>query len=136
MVVIDIELQSIAITPNAATIVNGTHQQFSAVGTYSDSSTLDISADVTWSSANSGIVNLNSSGNGAAAGVGSTTITATLGDISGSTSVTVSAATLQSITVTPATPSIAMGSDQEFTATGTYDNSIAVDVHKSSGCFC
>ena len=58
------------------------------------------------------------------AAVGSTTITATSGSISGSTSLTVSSATLVSIAVTPANPSFANGLTEQFTATGTYtDNS-------------
>ena len=41
-----------------------------------------------------------------------------------STVLTVTAATLQSIAVTPANPSIAKGATQQFTATGTFsDNS-------------
>ena len=55
---------------------------------------------------------------------GSTTISATSGSISGSTTLTVTSATLVSIAVTPANPSIANGLTEQFTATGTYtDNS-------------
>ena len=46
-----------------------------------------------------------------------------LGISLGSTVLTVTAATLQSIAVTPANPSIAKGLTQQFTATGTYSDS-------------
>jgi hypothetical protein len=49
-------------------------------------------------------------------------IKATLGSINGSTGLTVTAATLVSIAVTPANPSIAVGQQQQFTATGTYSD--------------
>ena len=48
------------------------------------------------------------------------TISATLGAVTGSTVLTVTAAALQSIAVTPANPTIAKGSTQQFTATGTF----------------
>ena len=53
---------------------------------------------------------------------GSTTITAASGSISGSTTLTVTPATLVSIEVTPANPSIAKGTSKQFTATGTYSD--------------
>jgi hypothetical protein len=62
-----------------------------------------------------------------AVGAGTSTISATSGAISGSTLLTVTPATLVSIAVTPANPSITKGSTQQFTATGTFsDNSTQV----------
>ena len=55
-------------------------------------------------------------------GVGKSTISATLGAVQGSTVLTATAATLLSIAVTPANPSIAVGIAQQFTATGTYSD--------------
>src|SRR5882762_7816093 len=55
------------------------------------------------------------------------TISATSGAITGSTLLTVTPATLVSIAVTPANPSITKGTTQQFTATGTFsDNSTQV----------
>jgi hypothetical protein len=54
--------------------------------------------------------------------VGSTTIEAASGAINGSTTLTVTAAVLVSIAVTPANPMIGVGTTQQFTATGTYSN--------------
>src|SRR5262249_17838651 len=55
-----------------------------------------------------------------AVATGPSAITATLGSMTGSTVMTVSAAVLQSIAVTPANPSVPIGGTQQFTATGTY----------------
>jgi trimeric autotransporter adhesin len=125
-------LQSVAVTPATPSIPNGKTQQFKATGTYSDNTTQDITQSVTWASANTGTATIsNASGSvGLATGkaVGSTTISATQGGLSGSATLTVTAAVLQSIAVTPATASIAKGTAQQFTATGTYSDGSTQDV--------
>ncbi|MHB8483265.1 MAG: Ig-like domain-containing protein, partial [Nitrospiria bacterium] len=71
---------------------------------------------------------LNPSGLATTLKPGSTTITATLGSISGSATLTVSAAVLQSITVNPLNPTIPGGLNQQFTATGNYSDGTSHDV--------
>jgi trimeric autotransporter adhesin len=121
-------LVSIAVIPANSSIANGTGQQFAATGTYTDNSTQPLTTSVNWSSSDITVASIsNASGsNGLAtsAGQGPTTITATLGTISGSTGLTVTAAALVSIAITPISPGITDGTTQQFTATGTYtDNS-------------
>ena len=121
-------LVSIAVIPANASIANGTSQQFAATGTYTDNSTQPLTTAVNWSSSDTTVASIsNASGsNGLASstGQGAATISATLGTISGSTGLTVTAATLVSIAITPLSPSITDGTTQQFTATGTYtDNS-------------
>ena len=53
-------------------------------------------------------------------GNGTTTIWRDIGNGGGITTLTVTAAALVSIAVTPANPSIAKGTTEQFTATGTY----------------
>ena len=118
-------LKSIAVTPITPSIAIGVTQQFAATGTYSDSTTKDLSSSVTWSSSSTSVATIASSGISIALASGSTTITATSGAISGTTTFTVTAApTLQSIAVTPANGTYIVGSTQQFSATGTnYDYS-------------
>jgi YVTN family beta-propeller protein len=121
-------LVSIAVIPANPSIANGMSQQFAATGTYTDKSTQPLTAAVSWSSSDTTLAAIsNASGsNGLASSVGqgAAAITATLGTISGSTGLTVTAATLVSIAITPTSPSIADRTTQQFTATGTYtDNS-------------
>ncbi len=121
-------LVSINVTPTNPSIANGTSQQFAATGTYTDNSTQNLTTSVTWGSSDTSVAAIsNASGsNGLASSVsqGAVTITATLGTVSGSTGLTVTPATLVSISVTPTNPSIANGTSQQFAATGTYtDNS-------------
>ena len=121
-------LVSISVIPANSSIANGTGQQFAATGTYTDNSTQPLTTSVSWSSSDPTIATIsNASGsNGLASSVGqgTATITATLGTVSGSTGLTVTAATLVSIAITPINPSITDGTTEQFTATGTYtDNS-------------
>jgi YVTN family beta-propeller protein len=121
-------LVSIAVIPANASIANGTGQQFAATGTYTDNSTQPLTTSVNWSSSDTTVASISnasgSNGLASSAGQGTATITATLGTISGSTGLTVTAATLVSIAITPLSPSITDGTTQQFTATGTYtDNS-------------
>ena len=123
-------LVSIAVTPMNKSKAKGLYQQFNATGTYSDLSTQDITASVTWSTSNSGISSISNvagnQGNAFGESPGTVTVTATdpvSGTISGSTNFTVTAATLVSISVDPTNPSTAKGLTQQFTATGTFTDS-------------
>src|SRR5205823_8928902 len=129
-------LVSIAVTPASPSIAKGLTQAFLATGTYTDSSTLDITTSVNWTSSNTGIatIGLNT---GVATGVavgGPVIITATDPSTSksGTAQLTVTAATLVSIAVTPGNPSIAKGLTQAFTATGTYTDSSTLDLTNSA----
>ena len=121
-------LVSIAVIPANSSIANGTAQQFAATGTYTDNSTQPLTTSVNWSSSDTTVASISnassSKGLASSAGQGTATITASSGTVSGSTGLTVTAATLVSIAITPLSPSITDGTSQQFTATGTYtDNS-------------
>jgi len=117
-------LVSINVTPVSPTIAKGTLQLFTATGIYTDNSTQNISTAVTWSSSNLFVATISNApgsiGLATAVSGGKSTITAALNGATGSTLLTVSGATLQSISVTPANPSIPLGNSQQFTATGMY----------------
>jgi 6-phosphogluconolactonase (cycloisomerase 2 family) len=92
-----VTLTSIAVTPANAMVALGTNQAFAATGMYSDGSTKDLTATVTWSSTATSVVVINNSpGRVAVANpraVGTTTITATSGTTHGSTGLTIFALT-------------------------------------------
>lgn len=125
-------LVSIAVTPPNASIAKGTTQQYTATGTYSDNTTQDLTTTVTWGPTASSVATASNAagsiGKVTALGTGTVTITATLGGVTGSTMLTVTPAALVSIAVTPANPSIANGSSQQFTATGTYTDATTQDL--------
>ncbi|WP_155827552.1 beta strand repeat-containing protein [Limisalsivibrio acetivorans] len=126
------QLESIDIAPANPSIVNGTNQQFTATGNYSDGSTQDVTTQVTWLSSDVGVASISNAGGSeglaTSAGTGTTTILAALDGKAGSTNLTVTAATLQSIAITPADPSIPLGTTQQFTATGTYSDTTTQDI--------
>jgi uncharacterized protein YjdB len=119
-------LQTITIEPVNPSIANGTEQQFTATGTFADGSVLDITTDVTWSSSNTAVATVSNAlgfeGDATSVSPGTTTITATLNGVTGSTTLTVTNAVLRSIAVTPANPTIAVGAKLRFTATGTFSD--------------
>ena len=120
-------LQTITVAPSGASIAAGLTQPFSATGHYSDSSTQTLTTSVTWSSSNASIATISNSGGtqGLATGVtagGPVTITAALNGISGTAQLNVTAPVLASIAVTPANPSVPTGSNEQFTATGSYSD--------------
>ena len=128
LTVTDATLVSIEVSPAAPSIANGQTQQFTATGLYTDNSTEDLTAQVTWASSDSAVATVSnaagSNGLATTAGLGSTTVSASSGGVSGETTLTVTDATLVSIEVSPAAPSIVNGLTQQFTATGLYtDNS-------------
>lgn len=122
-------LSSIAVAPVNPSIARGTQVQMVATGTFSDGSTRDISSSVSWTSASPSQVSFAPSG-GLATGnnVGSPVVTATFGAVQGTTTVTVTAATLVSLDVTPAHPLVVRGVDQQFTATGRYSDASVQDL--------
>ncbi len=116
-------LVSIAVTPASPSIANGLTQQFTATGTYSDGSTGDITANVTWASATTSVATIASGGLATGVGVGTSNITANKGTITSPAVVlTVTPPKLVSIAVTPSSATITAGATQQFTATGTYSD--------------
>ena len=133
------QLTGISITPADPAIATNSSQPFTAIGIYSDNTTQDLTNAVTWSSSDTTVATIiepalssakTNNGKAYAYGkkAGTTTITATSGSTSGSTTLTVTSATLVSLTVTPANPSVAKGSTQQFAATGTFSDSTTQDL--------
>jgi Legume lectin domain/Chitobiase/beta-hexosaminidase C-terminal domain/Bacterial Ig-like domain (group 2) len=124
-------LTSISVTPANQSAAAGTTVPFHAAGTYSDNSTKDITGSVTWASGTPSAATINAVGLATAVAVGNTTISAASGSVSGNTTLTVTAATLKSIAVTPANPSAAAGTTVSFHATGTYSDNSTKDITPS-----
>jgi uncharacterized protein YjdB len=142
-------LTTVNVTPVAVSIPLGTVQQFTATGTFSDNTAQDLTGSVTWSSSPTTVASITVSGLATGKNVGTVTITATFGTITGSVPATVDASNLKSIAVTPANPAIAQSTSEQFTATGTFtdgsthnltaqvawssSNTVAATVGSSSG---
>jgi uncharacterized protein YjdB len=123
-------LLSIAVTPANGSVTKGGTKTFTATGTFSDGSTGPVS--VTWTSSAPAVASINASGIATGLTVGTTTLTAASGGITGSATLAVSAATLSSLQVTPANPTVASGSTTPLTATGTYTDGSTANLTASA----
>src|SRR6266478_3877305 len=131
-------LLSIAVTPANSSIPNGTTQQFTATGSYSDGSTQNLTNSVTWGSSNTSVATINSAGLATSVGIGTLTVQATSGVVNGSTTLAVTSLLTISVTVSPATANVQAGfGSQQFTATVSNDaqnNGVTWSL-SGSGCF-
>lgn len=122
-------VQTLAVNPTAPTIAEGTTQQFSLIGTFSDGvTTVDLTASARWQTSNFLYAVVNRQGLATGVAAGSATITATYSGSSANATLTVSNATVQSITVTPASPTIALGSMQQFAASALFSDGSTQDI--------
>ncbi|MBI1823469.1 MAG: Ig-like domain-containing protein [Nitrospirae bacterium] len=131
-------LVSVAVSnaSNLTTIPGGRSIQYKANGTFSDTSTHDITSQVIWSVDSPTNVFVNNTGLATAIGpanatstiIATTTPPGFVTPISGNSTLVISPATLQSITVTPLNPTIPVGSTQKFTADANYSDGTNYDV--------
>ena len=115
-------INSISVTPEDLTLPIGISQQYIASAIYSDGSIEDLVSGVTWSSSTTSVATIDANGLATIIAAGSTTITATVGAFTDTTTITVVPAHLTSITLSPASVSIAPGTRQQFVATGNFDD--------------
>ena len=134
-------LDSIQVTPTTNNlVVGGPTLQLTATGTYGNGAhptTSNITSEVTWTSAITGVATVNSSGVVTAVGPGTTAITATAagyaGPVSGSVNVTVTGSSSTepyvSLSVLPGTDSVALpGQTGQFIALGTTSAGLQVNL--------
>src|SRR6185436_1393046 len=110
----------IQVSPADATIAAGTALDYTATGIFSDFSTQDLSSQVTWSSSQSAAAMTGGTATGSA--VGSTNISASFGGGIGSTSLTVTDATLTGIEIVAALPVLAAGTSEPVSANGFFSD--------------
>lgn len=115
-------LSSITVTPSNASVAMGETQAFAANGIFSDGSSTDITSSVTWSSNAANVAAVDATGLATGVASGSTAITATSGTVSGSANLTVTAAKLTSIDISPDGDSIPVGGQDQLLLTGTYSD--------------
>ena len=129
--VLPASLVSISLTPSAPSLASGNTIQFTAVGLFTDGGTQNISG-ATWNSSDIDIATVDNTGFASAVATGSATISAASGSITGTTVLAVTSAVIASISVTPANPSVPVGSVQQFTATGTFSDGTVEDITNSA----
>jgi hypothetical protein len=125
------------VTPATASIPKGATQRFVATAYYSNGTSKDISTYVIWTSSATGVATVVSPGIATGLSIGTTTITATLDcgtcetNRFGTATLTVTAAVLRSIAVTPEEVSVEVGVKQGFVAIGTYSDGTSLNITTS-----
>jgi trimeric autotransporter adhesin len=135
-------LVSVAVFPSTAGIAIGTRRAFTAIGIFSDGTKQTLSSQAAWSVTPSGgsIATVDTFGVVTGVGAGTATVTARLGTISNSATISVqnlrsiaaaktaAAVGSQEITVTPGSATIAAGTATQFTATATLEDGTTQNV--------
>ena len=109
---------SVTVSPSSASIEEGETQRFTATALESDGTVIS-GKTFAWTSSNSSVATINSSGLATGRNAGTTTIRATADGVSGTAALTVTEPppVVASVTVTPASATIEEGETQRFTAT-------------------
>lgn len=120
---------SLQVSTGSMTLAKGTEQQYSAVATYSDGTTQDVSSLVAWNSSDVSIATISTSGIGHAVSEGNTQVSAIFeGRSSNSVELSVTAATVSELQISYLSPSLAKGTTQQYTAIATYSDGTSQDV--------
>lgn len=112
-------LRYITIAPTSATTSAGGTQQFTAQAYYSNGSIQSGTNLVLWSSSNPAVAKITGGGLATGVSVGTVTITASASGVPSVTATLTVTQAITSIAVTPANPTVPLGTNQQFTATAT-----------------
>src|SRR5207247_10404790 len=121
-------LTLITFSPANPRVAEGTSLKFTATGTFSDGSTATNLSGLSWKSSKPNIASIRSSGLAHGKKSGAVTISATASGLTGTATLTVGTGTLVSLAITPATPSVTVGSPQHFPATGSFNHCTTQDI--------
>lgn len=122
------ELVSLAVHPKSALVTQGGTQAFTAEGRFTGGTVHDVTPEAAWSSSDPSVATVDANGRVSAVAPGIATITASLQGQSASGQVRVTAATLQTLTVSPQSATVPHGGTQQFTVIGTDSDGTTVDV--------
>lgn len=124
-------IRSIAISPTAPSVAKGATLQFTAIATYTDLTTEDVTKLATWAVkdlSGSGVATIDTTGLLNAKTVGRASISARYKSRSATAQVTVTPPALSSIVVAPADPTIPKGGSIRFLATGVFSDGSVSDI--------
>ena len=82
-------LLSLSVSPGSATLAAGLTQQFSAIGTYTDGTTQDLSTQAAWAASDPSVASIDGTGLATGLAVGVSNVTAALGTATAGAELTV-----------------------------------------------
>jgi uncharacterized protein YjdB len=116
---LDAALVSIDLGPSSPAFAKGLTIQLTATGRYDDGSTRDVSGVAAWSSSDASIAPVVANGTFAAAAVGTTSVSARVGDVVGRTDLSVLPPAAAALAVSPESATVPKGLTRQLTVTGT-----------------
>ena len=120
---------SLQLSPGVVSIANGTQAQYSLIAIYEDGTSEDVTSLATWTSTNTSVATVNSDGIATGLSVGATTVKGTyLGVDSNDSALTINAAAINSIQVSPGAVTAANGTTRQFVATGAFSDGSTQDL--------
>ncbi len=125
------ELISIDLTPSNPIFGVGINTNFTATGSFADGTIADVTTSVSWASSALDTLLVDQQGLATSLAAGTSIVSATIGPITGSTTVTVIESTLSAIRIEPSTLALALGGTQQLAAIGEYEDGTAVDLTQS-----
>ena len=127
-------LQSISVTPTSNTIDVGSTVQLTTTGSYSDSTTTDITGLVNWTVSDTAIATVSSNGLVTGISNGAVTVTANSGALTDSVTINVQAISLilQSIEVASPNSNVNVGGATKIYAIGTFSDNSFNDISESA----
>jgi trimeric autotransporter adhesin len=126
-------LLQITVSPSQMSLPLGESQALSATGSYSDGTSKILTQSVRWHSSGPTTAGVSPAGIVATKALGTTTINATLGSMSGTAGVTVTPAVIVSLTITPATYSMIIGNSNQFQAIANYSDGTTQNMTSTVG---
>jgi YD repeat-containing protein len=127
---------SLVVSPGTVSIPKAVQQTFTAAGVFPDGSIRTETTAVTWSSSNPAVATISNSpgsqGTATDVGVGTTTIMAALGALTGSASLTLTPAVPASVSVTPATAALQPGKTAQLSATLTLSDGTTQNITQTA----
>lgn len=130
--VTDATIDSLSLTPPSVSIPAGTTRSFTAEGTFSDGTVLDLTSLVEWTSSDPAVATISNEtatkGLATAVAPGTAAITGTFGGVSGTAEMTVTEGALESLEITPVSPDLPDGFSLQFTATAFFSDDTSEDV--------
>jgi len=115
-------LESVSISPIIDNVIAGLTQQYRLTAQFSDKSTLDVTASSHWISSDNIRATIDTQGQVTGHDAGSVTITGTYQGLSADARLTVLAARLERIQISPVAPTEPVGTTGQFTALGFYSD--------------
>lgn len=125
-------LSSIVVQGKSAALPLGISEQLTATGTYSDSSTRDLTASAVWTSASPGVLAVSGAGSVVAKSIGSAAVAASVSNVTGNATVSVTTAQPVSLSVSASNASLPVGDTLQLSAVAAYTDGSTRDLTGSA----